>query len=63
MCALRLRRERLYDLDRPDANPVFCVSKGMSGTLGPTWGDILGKVITSGSSTCSDRIEGGRAAW
>lgn len=40
-----------YDLDRPDANPFFCKSLGEGGTLGPKWGQVPGRVITSGSST------------
>lgn len=39
-----------YDLDRPDANPFFCTLEGSSGIADP-WKNVVGRVITSGSST------------
>lgn len=40
-----------YNLDRPDANPVFCNSLGANGALDMAWAGGPSRVTTVGSST------------
>lgn len=48
-----------YNLDRPDGNPLFCVSLGSNGAIGTAWAGGPSRVSTVGSSTTVTELAAG----